>query len=216
MRAYYFHEIDRNGLRPATVCLLFSKRFWSRGTAICSPRDTPNVELGERIAYGRARKAMALRRNISKMRGSAGFWKGEFLPDLSEESLTEYCRHVPKFKQLRGVKQEILENGRKRGIDPMMEWTPIKERLPEYSGRIGNVCIVNLLLADESGGVWPGDYTDGKFIMVSGVEHKHITHWMPYPNAPIPEKETPAKFERVLPEVKKVAENMEKTIGEET
>ena len=64
-----------------------------------------------------------------------------------------------------------------------MEWISVKKKLPEYSAQIRGNCFVNIILADNAGGVWPGDYTNGKF-MVFGVEHPHITHWMPYPEPP--------------------------------
>jgi len=61
-------------------------------------------------------------------------------------------------------------------------WTLI-DKLPEYTTHIGGRRFVNLILADKDGRVWPGDYTEGKF-MVLGVEHHHITHWMRYPEPP--------------------------------
>ena len=63
-----------------------------------------------------------------------------------------------------------------------MEWTSI-DKLPAYTTQIYGKRFVNLILADKDGGVWPGDYTDGKFI-VFGVEHPNITHWMRYPEPP--------------------------------
>ena len=59
-----------------------------------------------------------------------------------------------------------------------MKWISIVDGTPNEK-----IPAVNLLLADKNGGVWPGTYTEGKF-MVFGVEHPYITHWMPYPDPP--------------------------------
>ena len=66
-----------------------------------------------------------------------------------------------------------------------MKWISIVDGTPNYSDRMGRNLYANLLLADKDGGVWPGIYTEGKF-MVFGVEHPYITHWMPYPDPPAP------------------------------
>ena len=64
-----------------------------------------------------------------------------------------------------------------------MGWISIKEKLPEYTTQIMGIKFANLLLADNSGGVWAGDYTEGKFY-ICGVEHPKITHWMLFPEPP--------------------------------
>lgn len=66
----------------------------------------------------------------------------------------------------------------------MNNWVSVIDYLPEYEVQIRGVSFVNVLLADEDGAVWPGDYADGKF-MVFGVEHPRITHWMYYPKHPL-------------------------------
>lgn len=64
-----------------------------------------------------------------------------------------------------------------------MEWISVKDKLPEYTNRIGNQRFVILILADKHGGVWPGDYTEGEFY-IFGAKHSGVTHFMYFPKHP--------------------------------
>ena len=51
---YYLRDADR---RPVvTICLMTDNGDWSRGMAICSPRDNPCKKRGRAIAYCRAKE----------------------------------------------------------------------------------------------------------------------------------------------------------------
>jgi len=64
-----------------------------------------------------------------------------------------------------------------------MKWISVEEKLPSYTKQCGGDQFAVVLMADNTGAVWAGDYINGKFC-VFGVEHAHITHWMPFPTPP--------------------------------
>jgi hypothetical protein len=64
-----------------------------------------------------------------------------------------------------------------------MKWIAVEDGLPEYAAQVGGQSFVCVFMADKDGGVWAGDYTDGKFFLY-GIEHPHVTHWMHYPDPP--------------------------------
>ena len=63
------------------------------------------------------------------------------------------------------------------------EWISVKDRLPEYKIQISGIEFIPVLMADQDGGVWAGDYTSGKFYCF-GIHHPNVTHWMTFPEHP--------------------------------
>jgi len=63
-----------------------------------------------------------------------------------------------------------------------VEWVPHTVK-PEYTTHFRGTRFVSLLLADSDGGIWPGEYEEGRFC-VFGVEHQRIKYWAYYPKHP--------------------------------
>ncbi len=84
-------EISRDGEKHhVTQCfILINGKIASMGIAIQNPIDNYNKKLGNKIAFGRATKALKLKKNIGKIKFERILelslpvkYKGEFVEDL--------------------------------------------------------------------------------------------------------------------------------------
>lgn len=60
-----YYERGKNRAPVVTVCLHISDESFTRGVAICSPKDNPCKKIGRAIAKGRALKAAKLMETTS-------------------------------------------------------------------------------------------------------------------------------------------------------
>ena len=63
-KVYYYYERDRESRPIITKCILVKGGEIALGVAVCSEKDQPNKVAGRKIAYGRAKYALNVKKNV--------------------------------------------------------------------------------------------------------------------------------------------------------